>query len=584
VSRRTNAAVVALLAAFAIWKPGAQAQFETRAILPLSGDLYSLMTGDFNGDGIPDVAVVNAGGGVTILLGNGDGTFRVGASYSVEVLFYGVTASLRNNGILDLVLGGGDDTVYVMLGNGDGTFQSPVGYATSAENIMVALGDFTGHGHLDIASLESNSDQGVGCNCVQILPGNGDGTFGAPVSTTPVPYDVTGFSLAAGDFNNDGKLDLAVGGEFGESSKLDVLLGNGDGTFTDDGYYVIGGEPSAIATGYFTSNERNLDLAVSAGGGIYVLLGNGDGTFQQPVPYTMGADIASWVIAQDLDGDGKIDLATSDLEFRPGVDVLKGNGDGTFQTATFYPVGIHGGPNYIVAADFNNDGKPDLAVVGGEQLTTLLNTGSATFSPTSPLTFSNQLLGTTSSPQTVTLTNSGTTAMTISSVKSSGAPFRMTANTCTGSLAPGAQCSITAEFTAQVKGTVSGGITIIDSASSKPQFVELIGIGTQLAISASKLTFPAQAVGTKSTPRYIHVVNTGATNVGFTHFIYIDGGDAPFDFVETNDCGSYLAPKASCTIIVTFEPRQTGTRDSILYLNDDGGDSPQTIRLIGTGD
>jgi hypothetical protein len=543
------------------------------------------MVGDFNRDGTPDVAVVQPDIGVEILLGNGDGTFRAGASYAVEVLFYGVTASLRNDGILDLVLGGGDDTVYVMLGNGDGTFQPPVAYPTSASNLMLVLGDFTGHGHLDIASLEWNSDQGVGCNCVQILPGNGDGTFGAPISTTPVPYDVTGFAIAAGDFNNDGKLDLAVAGEFGSSSKLDILLGKGDGTFSADGYYPVSATPQSIAVGCFTSDKAKLDLAVAnyLGGSVSVLLGNGDGTFQQSVYYP--AEFPTWVIAQDLDGDGKVDLATSIASSLPsGASVLKGNGDGTFQAASFYPVADNQAANYVASADFNNDGKPDLALALTDQVTTLLNTGSATFSPTSPLTFSGQLIGTTSAAQTVSLTNSGTTAMTFSSVTSSGPPFRMTANTCSGSLAPGAQCSITAEFTAQVIGAVSGGITINDSASSKPQFVELIGIGTELAVSVSQLKFPAQKVGTKSLPRNVYLTNTGTKNMGFTHFIYIDGGDAPFDFTQTNDCGKFLAPKASCTVTVTFGPLHAGIRDSILYLNDDGGDSPQTVRVLGTGD
>ena len=137
--------------------------------------------------------------------------------------------------------------------------------------------------------------------------------------------------------------------------------------------------------------------------------------------------------------------------------------------AEFYPVRNSPNLQYIAAADFNNDGMRDLVLVGNltQQITMLLNTGAATFSPTSRLTFSNQLLYTTSAP----LTNSGTTAKTISSVASSGPSFRMTVNTCSGSLAPGAQGSITAEFTAKVKGPVSGGITINDSASSKPQFV-----------------------------------------------------------------------------------------------------------------
>ncbi|HVI08639.1 MAG TPA: choice-of-anchor D domain-containing protein [Candidatus Binatia bacterium] len=104
-----------------------------------------------------------------------------------------------------------------------------------------------------------------------------------------------------------------------------------------------------------------------------------------------------------------------------------------------------------------------------------------------------------------------------------------------------------------------------------------------MAISPGRLTFPAQKVGTKSVPRTVHVTNTGTKNMGFTHFIYIDGGDY-IDFAQTNDCGKFLAPKASCTVTVTFEPRQSGQLGSILYFNDDGGDSPQTVLVYGTGD
>jgi hypothetical protein len=561
----------------------AQAQFEIRSVFPVGDVLpFALAVGDFNGDGIPDVAVVgSAPGEIQILLGNGDGTFRPRAAYPTAFGFHPATASLRHNGILDLVIGAaGGDEVNVMLGNGDGTFQPAVSYPTAAESSMVGLGDFTGHGNVDVLNLEGVSALGVVCSCIQVLPGNGDGTFGAPI-TTPITNTTPG-AIATGDFNNDGNLDVAVAGAFISTYQVDILLGNGDGTFTDDGFYVLDGA-GPMATGYFTSDKTKVDLAVGNGGGVGVLLGNGDGTFQLPVYYQTGG-LSTWVIAQDLDGDGKVDLATSDSGPPEGASVFKGNGDGTFQTGEFYPVGNRPNLQFIAAADFNNDGKPDLVFVGNltEQVTTLLNTGSATFSPTSPLTFTNQLLGTTSAPQSVTLTNSGTTPMAISSVVSSGPPFRMTANTCSGSLAPSAQCSITAEFTAQTKGTVSGGITINDSASSKPQFVELIGIGSELAINPTKLAFPPQKVGTESVPRVIHLTNVGKTNMGFTHFIYIYGtGDAQFS--QTNDCGTHLRPGGSCAITVSFEPQRSGAFRAYVQVENNGGFTPESIPLTGAG-
>jgi hypothetical protein len=588
-------AAAALLAALpASLASPAQAQFETRASLFLADESpYSVVVGDFNRDGVLDLAEINElpTGSVEILLGNGDGTFRLGATYPVAVFpWYGATASLRHNGILDLVVSDKlSDDVWVMLGNGDGTFQPAVGYPTSAGSYMVSLGDFTGDGKIDIITLEGTNTQGGLCYCVEVLAGNGDGTFGAPI-TTPLPYGMGGYAMANGDFNDDGKSDVAVVGEAFPSYEAAILLGNGDGTFSADGSYLLAASPGSIAAGYFTSDKTKVDLAISNGGALSVLLGNGDGTFQQPASYD--ANFASWVIAQDLDGDGKTDLAASDfgellsVEFPPGVNVLKGNGDGTFQASVFYPAGTKTEANYVASGDFNNDGLADLALVGsrGSFLISLLNTGSATFSPTSPLTFSGQLIGSTSAPMTTTITNSGTTELKFSSVECSGAPFHMEETTCRGSLAPGAQCTITANFTAQAKGIVSGTITIRDSVSSKPQFVELVGTGTTLGISPSELLFPPQKVGTQSAPRSIHLTNVGNTSLGFTHPIGVFGGNGFADFPESDNCGSHLRPKASCTVTITFAPQRKGRRSSSLDIEDDSGDSPQKMPLSGTAD
>ncbi len=343
---------------------------------------------------------------------------------------------------------------------------------------MVALGDFTGSGNLDIAATEGYSVQHVDfCNCLEVLPGNGDGTFGPPV-TTPLPGGLTAYVVTPGDFNNDGKLDIAAGGESFPNYEVAILLGDGDGTFSADGQYLIGGAPSSITGGYFTSSKTKLDLAVV---GLDVLLGNGNGAFQRPVPYVSNT-LPSWVVAQDVDGDGKVDLVTSDVgsyKARPaGVSVYKGNGDGTFQNGVFYHVGSDEGGWYVAAGDFNGDGKPDLVVVNqvNSILTTLLNTGVVSFSPTTPLNFKKQAVGTTSPPQRVKLTNTGTTALRIASMKAS-AEFAVT-STCGSSVAAGASCTIRDTFSPTKKGAAQGTISILDSASSKPQVIELFGTGT----------------------------------------------------------------------------------------------------------
>lgn len=481
--------VIAATWAIAVALP-AVAQFETRASFPIGGDAgpNSLVVGDFNRDGILDVAEFSfvPAGSVEILLGNGNGTFRLGATYALAGSpFYDATASLRHNGILDLVIAGGNmDDVYVMLGNGDGTFQTPVPYPTTASPLVVGVGKFTRGGNLDLLALEGTSAGGIVCDCIEVLPGNGDGSFGAPI-TTPVPYNIKGFAISAGDFNNDGKLDVAVAGGFGISSQVDILLGNGDGTFTADGYYDVGESPQSIATGYFTHDKTKLDLAVGneAGSSLSVLLGNGDGTFQPSVYYD--TETPTWIIAEDLDGDGNVDLAASNAglagflhEFPPGVSVFKGNGDGTFQAGAFYFAGRGFDGTYVAAGDFNGDHKPDLVDVNsdGQAVITLLNTGVASFSPTTPLSFKAQAVGTTSSPQAVTLTNTGAAELKIQAIKAS-AGFSVT-STCGAGVAPGAACTITATFSPTKQGAVQGAISISDNASSKPQVIELTGNGS----------------------------------------------------------------------------------------------------------
>jgi len=563
------------------------AQFETRAsftagtITGSEFSPYSLVVGDFNRDGKLDVAVVENGrysGNVMILLGNGDGTFTAGTSYVVAVQpFYATAGSFRNNGILDLVVSDSRrNYVYVMLGNGDGTFQSPVSYPTSGESIMVGVGDFNGGGKTDILALE-----GYNCNCVEVLPGRGDGTFGTPV-TTALPYSQSGYAVAVGDFNGDGKLDVALTGESLPVLQVAILLGNGDGTFRADGYYPVSSDPFSIAAGHFRGGTTS-DLAVAnlLGNSISALLGNGDGTFQQAVNYDTW--FPTWVAVGDLNGDGKEDLVAANSgspgnDLASTVSVFMGNGDGTFQPSVAYPAGRL--LNYVAIGDFNGDHKPDLVAVGGSSVITLLNTGVVSFSPTTPLTFPTQLIGTTSAPQTAMLTNNGTSPLTISSVTSSGKPFHMQ-TTCGGSIAPGGNCTITATFTAAAEDVTTGTVSIHDSASSKPQVVELVGTGTVVKLSPRQLNFPPQKSGTTSHSQSIQLTNTGTAALDFTSKISIGYGRA---FFESNNCPTSLNAGASCSIHVVFAPRYKGTFSESVFITDTGGGSPQSVPLTGTGD
>ncbi len=439
-----------------------------------------------------------------------------------------------------------DTGVSILLGNGDGTFQEPTTYPTACGPKFVSTGDFNGDQKLDLAVTYSSGS----CPYVSIFLGNGDGTFqSTPINTTPL-YSPA--AIGIGDFNRDGKLDLAVAEQFGTISQVEILLGNGDGTFSAGRVYKVGAEPMSIAVADFRGNGK-LDLAVATlADGTDILLGNGDGTFH----LSGGSDTpdAVDVIAADLNGDGKVDLAVvTQASPAAGVSVILGNGDGTFQTPTFYPAG--NSDVSVAAGDLNGDGKTDLLVADSypANVYTLLNTGVASFNPTSGINYPFQLVGAASAPQTVTLTNTGTTALTVSSMKTSG-PFRET-NNCGASVAPGAECAIHVTFKPTAVGSVGGLVTIPDSASSKPQVVELTGAGTVASISPLQLVFGDQQSGTKSAPQPITVKNTGTTPLTISNIV-IHAGNGSRDFTETNNCTAQaLAAGASCTINVNLRAR-----------------------------
>jgi serine/threonine protein kinase/tetratricopeptide (TPR) repeat protein len=352
----------------------------------------NMAVGDFNRDGIPDLAVPNIGGffplhslqaPVSILQGNGDGTFQAAVNYqagsqSIDL----AVGDFNGDGILDLVASNLTGTVSVLLGNGDGTFQHAVNYPLSDTPSTVAMGDFNGDGIPDLAVANPGLNHNLQ-GTVSILLGNGDGTFKAAEVYAAGIYT---YSVAVGDFNGDGIPDLVVANTGGinnnyHGGSVGILLGKGDGTFQAAVHYAPG--ISAVSVGVEDFNGDGIqDLAVAdlLSNNVCVMLGKGDGSFQAPVNYAVG--YFSWgglggagrcVAVRDLNGDGIPDLTVS---YFGGVRVLLGNGDGTFQkTPISYVVGSF--PYSVAVGDFNGDGLPDLAVpsAGLNQVSILLNDG-----------------------------------------------------------------------------------------------------------------------------------------------------------------------------------------------------------------
>jgi hypothetical protein len=235
-----------------------------------------------------------------------------------------------------------------------------------------------------------------------------------------------------------------------------------------------------------------------------------------------------------------------------------------------------------VAGDFNGDGLPDMVLSDRTfGAITLLNTGVAAFSPTSPLVFPAQLINTASRPLSVTLTNEGTTIVSIGSIKVSG-EFRVTSS-CDRSVAPKGDCMIEATFLPSSAGLHKGLITLLDSASSRPQVIEVSGSGTAVKVSPTSLEFGTEKVGGKSAAKVVKVTNVGSAPMSFSS-VSIAGKDGE-DFSETNSCvGHSIAAHGECEVSVLFVPTITGGRSGTLYITPAGTVAPQPIALSGTGD
>lgn len=329
---------------------------------PKSHRSVALESAYLNGDNNLDVVTGDSEQTISVLLGNGDGTFQPKVNYpgcTVGVALKVVLADFNRDGNTDIAMGCSNATtggVVILLGNGDGTFQAPVAYATG-DVFSIAIGDFNNDGILDIA-VSDQSQQNI-----TILLGKGDGTFtsGTTISTTTQSH-----GIVAADFNKDGNIDLVFAQASATSgdtlSDLYIALGNGDGTFQaptliakDIGEFLTTGDTNADNNPDIVSATITRPGGANIGPSMFVLLGKGDGTFQAPVTYT--ADYPSDPHLADVNGDGKPDIIAGGSY---GALVFYGNGDGTFQPYIEPVIGGFSLTYAVNAGDYNNDGNADL--------------------------------------------------------------------------------------------------------------------------------------------------------------------------------------------------------------------------------
>ena len=560
----------------------------------------NVVLADINNDKKLDIIVPDGFGDVFTFYGTGKGTFTTGPAYPLQAQENGgnylvAVGNFNGDGTLDLLDTNGLDTNTVSLGRGDGTFQTNQLYAynTTLVTNNIVTADFNGDGFPDIAQSSGGVNGKIGINL-----GSSHGVLGkTSLVTVSTCLNNAVEWIATGDVNGDGKADIVAtmqDASFAgcQNNKVAVLAGLGTGTFKAAVYYPTGSTAQEqIVYLVDVNGDGKLDIVTeNADGTISVLLNKGNGTYNAGVLDTGMTGInalPNYLTFADFNGDGKMDIAVATNGNISAVYVLPGNGDGTFgtpiKTATpYYPI-------TLAAADFNKDGKADLLVTttangctnGDRGYAFLQGNGNGTFSPGSLncLPYQSPLI-----PIVADLNGDGKLDVVIPN--SGGAiptgPAILQGNgdgTFTSSEISYSGRWVTSAVVADFNGDGMPDIALVNAVTFNPEFLTVMFNSTQpVSISPLKLNCGSVTVGTKKAETVI-LTNDQKTSLAITSVTV--GGTDPGDFSAKSGCGTSRKAGWDCTITVTFTPSVIGARSATLNIKDAVG--TQTVQLTGTG-